>query len=432
MLNDRMQRLLDLLAKSEKNSLQENLTKQIQAFEKLYNHAYASVPFYKKYYTSAKLVNVLDLPILTRADIQYAGNDFISTDLPYFHGDCYPMETSGSTGRPITILGTDFTRIFYDALMLRENAWQQRDLNQTLLAIKWAQQDFARAPNYHEQPTWGPPIDKYQKTGNSFFVNIIGKNSDHINILLQLQPKYLHTYPSHAAALAEYCLNNKIQLNSLRELKFTGETLSEKQIDTIKMAWPSSKITDIYSSVEFGYIAQQCPEQGNYHVNIENVYVEILDENNQPCLNKTGKVIITSLMNYATPLIRYEIGDYAAWGEPCACGRNLPVIKKIYGRQRNRLRMPDGESRFPYLGDRDEIASVGNNILTKFQFIQHSLHEIELKVVVNPRYTAEQEAQFVKIHQRNFGYPFNIRITYHDDIPSGPQGKFEEFISLVS
>jgi len=45
--------------------------------------------------------------------------------------------------------------------------------------------------------------------------------------------------------------------------------------------------------------------------------------------------------------------------------------------------------------------------------------------------SAAQEAQIKKLAQKNLSYPFNINITYHENIPLGPTGKYEEFMSLV-
>jgi phenylacetate-CoA ligase len=53
--------------------------------------------------------------------------------------------------------------------------------------------------------------------------------------------------------------------------------------------------------------------------------------------------VVTPLHNFAMPLIRYAIGDYAEAGPPCACGRGLPVLARILGRARNLLTLPHGE-----------------------------------------------------------------------------------------
>ncbi|MBS0290050.1 MAG: phenylacetate--CoA ligase family protein [Proteobacteria bacterium] len=426
MIQEQMQTLQGILATSERRTPAENNQKLQAHFTKIVQHAYATVPFYKKFYADADQAN---LPLLTRDLAQAADSSLISNNIPLAHGACYPLETSGSTGKAIKILATDFTRLFFDALVLRENSWHKRDLTKTLMAIRWERRGIAHAPQGDFQNSWGLPISRYHATGNSIFINVASSTKDQIAAILHYQPNYLNSYPSQLAALAEYCLEHNISLDFLTEIRTTGETFYDHYKKLIYEAWPLVKITDLYSSVEVGNIAHQCPEFGKYHVNIEHVMLEILNENNQPCqIHEQGKVLITTLLNYATPLIRYEIGDYATWGEPCQCGRTLPVIEKIWGRKRNRLHFPNGEVRFPYLGEREDRRKI-TDAVRKFQFVQHSVHDIEYKIVVSEPLSAQQEEQLKKLHQTQLGYPFNITITYHDDIPAGPSGKYEEFIS---
>tara|TARA_R100001039_G_C1850520_1_gene110742 strand:+ start:3369 stop:3659 length:291 start_codon:yes stop_codon:yes gene_type:complete len=82
------------------------------------------------------------------------------------------------------------------------------------------------------------------------------------------------------------------------------------------------------------------------------VIVEILDDHHQPCPpGVPGRVVVTSLHSFAMPIIRYELGDLAEWGPPCACGLTWPVIAALRGRVRRRVRLPDGSSRvMPFLG----------------------------------------------------------------------------------
>lgn len=437
-MNEQMHALSNFLEKSEWMPLQELIDKQRLHFHHLLNHAYETVPFYKQYYSSYEINKVLqhgdisDLPIVYRNSLQGDRDNYTSQEIPELHGACYQMETSGSTGRAVKILTTDFTSLFYDALMLREHAWHQRDFSLKLMAILWAKKDFAYAPEGHYQDNWGPPINKYKTTGPSIFINIASATHDQIRALLLYKPSYLMTYPSQLVALAEFCLENQIQLPFIRGIRTTGEILSDTCIKLVKEAWSQADLSDVYSCVEIGNIAQQCSQYKAYHINMEHVLVEIVDDNNQPCaLNEPGRVLLTSLLNYATPLIRYEVGDYAEWGEPCPCGRSLPVIKKILGRTRNRLIMPNGESRFPYLGERED-SNVITSAVRKFQFIQHSVNDIEVKIVVTEPLTFEQQQGLIKNYKKNIGSHFNFKISFHDDIPKGPTGKYEEFISFVN
>jgi phenylacetate-CoA ligase len=433
-MNSAMKTLQEMLHHSESQSLEENKQKQYKQLKRLIQHAYATVPFYKQYYAGSSLdtEHFMQLPTLSRAHVQLAGDDLISTDIPASHGATYPLETSGSTGQAVRVLGTDFTRLFYDALMLREHAWHARDFKQKLMFIRWLKRGIAEAPLGQAQENWGPPVNKYHETGPGVLINIASETSRQIEALIDYKPYYLATYPSQLLALAEYCAEHDIQLPSLHELRTTGETLTAKQMKIIKQVWPYVKLSDIYSCVELGNLAQQCPEYNNYHVNAEHVMLEIINNKHEPCEeSEVGKVLVTGLLNYATPLIRYELGDYASWGEPCACGRGLPVIKKIYGRERNRLIMPSGESCFPYLGEYDDVQAITMSSIRKFQFIQHTTHDIEIKVVTPDTFTEQEEEYFKQLYQKNLGFKFNIAITYHEDIPAGPTGKFEEFLSLV-
>ena len=429
MMTPEMQALYDLIMQSEKRTLKENVEKQRLQFEKLIDYARNNVPFYKEFY---KGVEIHNLPILTREDIRNAGDQSISQNIPEFHGDTYPMKTSGTTGKYVSVLATDFTRLFYDALMLREHAWHNRDFTKKLLSIRWEKRDFAPAPVGHYQHSWGAPINQYKQTGPGIFINVASSTPSQIEALLFYKPTYVCSYPSQLTALAEHCLVHNIKMPFLEEARMTGETLSETAIKTMKQAWPDIKITDVYSSVEMGFIAHQCSEFGNYHINIENVLLEIVDEQGKDCAkHQSGRILLTSLMNYATPLIRYEIGDYGTLGDECPCGRGMPVLKKIEGRKRNRLILPSGESRFPYLGDREDAIKITGGV-SKFQIVQHSVTDLEFKIVMNNRLNNEQVAKFKKLYQTNLGYPFDIAITYHDDIPLGPTGKYEEFISMMS
>jgi phenylacetate-CoA ligase len=424
-----MKSLLEKLQESEKNTPENNSKKQYKLLKRLVKHAASTTEFYK-YYNPELSFNAL--PVLSRATLQMAYEQIVSSNIPVAHGETYTLTTSGSTGQVVRLLGTAFTRLFYDALMLREHQWHQRDLTQKLLAIRWLDLEIAQPPIGQYQTSWGPPINLYQPTGPSVLINISSATHLQVEALIHHKPYYLTTYPSQLAVLASYCLAHHITLPDLHEVRTIGEMLTQKQIQRVKSIWPHVKITDIYSCIEIGNVASQCPEYKQYHVNIEHVYLEIVDEQNQPCaIGEPGKVLVTSLMNYATPLIRYELGDYAAWGEPCQCGRTLPVLKHILGRKRNRLILPNGESRFPYVGEHEDFSKIAPIRIQKFQFIQRALDEIEIKAVTPDRLTIEQTAAAKAFYKKIFGAHFKIIISFPDEISSGPTGKFEEFISLV-
>ena len=50
-------------------------------------------------------------------------------------------------------------------------------------------------------------------------------------------------------------------------------------------------------------------------------------------------------------------------------------------------------------------------------------------MVVERALTPEEEEQLRERIVSRFGYPFEVTFTYHDEIPRGAGGKFEEFKS---
>lgn len=276
---------------------------------------------------------------------------------------------------------------------------------------------------------WGPPVNELYATGPAFALSSNADIAMQARWLLQRRPDYLITYPSNLAELIDHCATQRIELRGLREVRTTGETLPA-QLRAHCKALLGVPLTDLYSSQECGYLALQCPQADHYHVMAETVLIEILDDAGRPCVpGETGQLVVTALHNFASPLIRYQLSDHAEVGPPCACGRGLPTLARIRGRSRNLVRIADGTLHWPQVGfyEYREVAPV-----RQYQMVQHSLEEIELRLVTDRPLSAEEEAKLAAVVQRWLQHPFQVRFTYFAGrIPRGPGGKFEDFVSLV-
>lgn len=136
-----------------------------------------------------------------------------------------------------------------------------------------------------------------------------------------------------------------------------------------------------YGCGEVGTIAHEC-KFGNLHVNSENVIVEIVDDHGEDvAIGEVGEIVVTDLVNYSMPLIRYKIKDFGAFGSDCCeCGVGLPIIKEIFGREYDYLVNDIGEKFhgefFLYIVE--ELAR-GGVVLDGVQFLQDE----KLNIVVN-------------------------------------------------
>ncbi len=229
-------------------------------------------------------------------------------------------------------------------------------------------------------------------------------------------------------ALARHCQDNGIELPRLRQARTVSEVLTPETRLACRAAFGVA-VVDAYSANEVGYIALQCPMHEHYHVQSEGVLIEILKDDGSPCAaGETGRVVATGLHNFAMPLIRYELGDWAEAGGPCPCGRGLPVINRVLGRVRNMLRLPDGGQVWPLIG---EPGYVRIPAIRQYQIVQTSLQELEVRLVTQRPLSDEEQATLREMILNRLGHPFDIVLSYHDDIPRSAGGKFEDFKSEI-
>jgi phenylacetate-CoA ligase len=267
-------------------------------------------------------------------------------------------------------------------------------------------------------------------TGPSIVRGIRFDIATHLDWLEQERPEYLMLYPSILRELLELSAKRGTRPSGLREVRTFAEALPADIRPRCREVW-NVPVADVYSADEVGYIALQCPEHEHYHVQSEGVLVEVLDEHNRPCeFGQVGRVVVTPLHNFAMPLVRYELGDYAEVGEPCDCGRGLPVLRRIMGRVRNMLVTASGERYWPAFGSR-QFAEVAPTV-RQHQFVQKSLDRIEARLVTTEPLTPELEAKLRKLVISVLPAGFHVDFVRCESISRSPSGKFEDFISEVA
>lgn len=423
------------LRESERLPPQQLEQRQLDALGRVLRHAWETVPFYRDDPSYGIVANGSSptrqawesLPLLTRAQIQEAGTALTSNSVPADHQPLIETFTSGSTGRPIRGVGTRVTSTLWLAFTLREQLWHGRDLSGKFAAIRADSAD--KVPS--EGATlagWGPAVDKVYPTGPGVLFSVHRDVAAQVEWLCQQNPDYLVSLPSNLVALAEHFNATGARLPRLRQACSYGEAISPDVRAACRAAWGVGLI-DIYSTRELGYLALQCPRGDQYHVQSENVYLEVLDQRGHPCRpGEIGRVVVSTMHNYAMPLLRYDLGDYAQVGEPCPCGRSLPVLTRIMGRQRNMLLLPTGERVWPRLRSR-HWAHIGE--IRQLQLVQQEVDRIEARLVARRPLTASEESQFTSTLHQSLAYPFRVSFSYLDSIDRSQTLKFEEFVSLL-
>lgn len=433
--------ILYQLEQSQWWNSEQILNMQLKQLNHLFVHAYNTIPFYKQKWSQnnvspTRMVSKKmwkEIPILTRDEIQQQGKRLCSQNIPKTHGKVYPVTTSGSTGKPITVYKTDTSSLFWQAFGLREHYWHKRDFSLQFASIRSVphrMRDKASYPDGIVSRSWGNPVGSLHNTGNGLLLDVFTLVSNQIEWITRHKPEYILTLASNAFALAEYCYNNGVRLPHLRHMRTYGEVVDEKVRHKCRQAW-DVPVIDMYSSEEVGYMAIQCPEHEHYHLQSEAVYVEVINEKGEDCQpGEIGQIVVTPLHNFAMPLIRYAIGDYAEVGEPCPCGRGLPVVNRILGRTRNMFILPDGDQLWapsPY----ESLIKIAP--IKQYQIIQQTLFDIEFRLVLERPVTQEEEEKMREVLLSIFrSHPYKIKFSYPDKIERNRNGKFEDFVSKVA
>ncbi len=128
------------------------------------------------------------------------------------------------------------------------------------------------------------------------------------------------------------------------------------------------------------------------------------------------------------PLIRYRLGDYAEVGEPCPCGRGLPVLKRILGRQRNMLTLPDGRQHWPSLPSALwlEVAPI-----RQFRVVQTALDSLEITYALDRDLTPQEQERLAAALAARLGHAFRLAWIPVDAIARAPNAKHEDFVSRL-
>lgn len=399
---------------------------QLQQFAQVFRHAVTTVPYYRERFApwTADITSweqYRALPVSARRDIQQAGADMHSTAPPPGHGALVTTQSSGSTGSPLVTRGTAWTQLMWQALLLRDHLWHKRDFSGKLAAIRSKTDDG----NF---PDWGPATSSFV-TGPSVVRSLTIDIDKQLHWLADVNPDYVLSFATNLRALAARSLELGLHLPRLKQARTYGETLQPDARDLVRAAW-GVEIADSYSSEELGYIALQCPDNPeHYHVQAENLIVEVLDETGAPCASgMIGQIVVSTLHNFAMPLLRYASGDYAVAGTSCVCGRGLPVLTRIAGRQRNMMLRPDGVRHWPSF---PFSAWEGIGSVLQIQLVQDAVDHIEARFVMTRDFSGDEADRMVVALQKTLGYPFRITLRRMAEISRGPGEKYEDFVSML-
>jgi len=412
-------------------------------FKKLIRFCLREIPFYQQqkeifetYLESGAIENSI-LPILTKRAFQDHHDNFKPRNLPQGVVVSRLKKTSGTTGRPTIVEHSQGSELSFALLKQREYRWFNYNPSLTFASIrlpthlpKMNGKDLTLQASFKGE-AW-PLVGTYYKTGSCYAYSVLNAIEEQLKWLNQHQPHYLLAYAENLEHLA--LANQDIyKATNLTSLLAISETLSDDMRFRITQKF-NVPIQQNYGLNELGLVASRCLEGGRYHVHREFFYVEIIDEQGRACRpGEKGRIIITSLSNYAMPLIRYDTDDFAyATDQNCPCGRKLPCFGEVLGRYSRIAYLPAGTLAQVAI-IREALCCVPSDLgkdLLKFQIRHLNQHEFMLCLELRNHLSKELEQYFVNFwseRQQDKKYTFSLEQVQAFTMPKN--GKFQDFIS---
>jgi phenylacetate-CoA ligase len=366
------------------------------------------------------------IPILTRVEAAANGESLKSFVLPPDCGGIFEEETSGSTGVPFEFLKSGLTVAATQALTERMFAWWKLDGSKSLATVQYRRKNQPPIPA-DGSTTIGWHTD--QPTGAKLIFDAASETDVQLDWLAAQKPDYLATFSTNLSRLALRAIERHLPLRFDVVLSF-GTRVDPSIREQCRRAF-GAEIADSYGSQEVGHVATQCRDCGEYHLAMEASRIEILREDGWPAVpGESGRIIATPFYNYAMPLIRYDMGDYAVAGKTRpSCGRGLPTLRRILGRARNRFRFKDGSATWP------EIADFQFGELLAFrdiQLVQTALDRIEVRYVAALSGQPEPDGTAIADRVRSvLRQPVQVSVCRVESLGRITHGKIDDCISAI-
>lgn len=393
--------------------------RQQVALARLLHHATRTVPFY----AGRDPEKFADWPVLMKNDIRNHAGRLRSAA---FAGQpLTAKKTSGSTGVPLVVHVDADAMAWKRAATLRSDEWSGWRRGEPIAKV------------------WGNP--EYRHFGfKGWLRNHLFERAIHLDTLeltdaslwkfarqLSRRPPGLLFGHAHSVYLvADFVRRHGISVRRPRGILTTAMILHDWQRRVIESAF-DCPVTNRYGCEEVSLIACECERHRGLHVNAEGVYVEIVRDGRLAETGEAGDVVVTDLVSFAMPLIRYRVGDVAtASDRVCECGRGLPLIESIQGRDADYVVTPNGQM-VSGISLTENFATLVPGV-AQIQIVQETVDRFVFRIVRGDDFGPASERRIGELVAERFGPSARFECEYVNTIPREASGKYRFCISRVN
>jgi phenylacetate-CoA ligase len=422
--------VIDLIAiETGRRRARENWQKA--QLKNLLKYAHERSAFWRKRLGTRKTsdLELSDLPILTRNDVISQMND----EGPLLRQEdglvVSPHSTSGSSGTPVKFFISEMNEYYFQARSIAQYLMEGRDLS--LNRTRFRPFDYDEAKRLNIDLTKGFTVEVTESWLASLSALFQGGINKHINCWHQnrdLLLEELSKDPIGYLVIQPRILEAVFQDGDFGFLKRHRTEmlipLAEEFSSDLRIAFAAENIPvrSSYSCEEAGLIGWECEiHPAHYHIAHSNVVVEA-DKAGRVAVGETmlGRILVTHLHSYATPFIRYDIGDLGALNDACRCGHDGPTLSNIVGRSKNLIKHADGRLTHIHIRARDIMKLTD---FDEYRIRQTALDTIVLELGRRGTLTEDQHDSLVKLVRSHAGADFVVDVRAVEEIDWGPSVK---------
>lgn len=393
--NNRVKEAIKILDFGEKATRQQLLDFRLSALQSLITHAYANVPYYRNLFQEhgltprdfSSLEDIKKIPILTKDDIREAGSDLRSNMISSM--DHSLSGTGGTTGEPIITYIDRRARALGTYAAQRGQIWMGWKPGIPIIKLFGGSLGYPINKRFKERLRDYALCEKFLSAYNLSSSNI----GDYLKVIDENSPCIIKGYASALYNLALFAEAKNYKPNNVISLFATSEFLPEQWVIKISEVF-NAPVKFYYGCGEINSLGFQTNQLGPYIVPDEHVIIEsgqTKDDNRISCDNS---LLLTSLFNYAQPLIRFQVGDVGTVNPPGKYHFKRSTITNLIGRTSDMFVRSDGS----FVSSILPATIIMNRKIkvNKYQFIQTKINSIEFLYEPVDSDISENEKQEIK------------------------------------
>ncbi len=244
----------------------------------------------------------------------------------------------------------------------------------------------------------------------------------------RFRPDMMWGYGTLIGGLFRRIARRRLKVWRPKVIAYGGDAMPEADRELIEGEF-GIPVFSIYQAVEALHIGFQCELRRGLHLFTDSVIVRIVDEEGRDLApGETGDIVISNLTNRATVFLNYRLGDLGRLGaEPCPCGRTLPVLESLEGRDDDMVALPSGAEVHALVAIEELRAVPG---VVQVQLRQEALSEFVIRAVPRPATERDRAAAELKAAlRRTLGTVDHVAVEWYEEIPPDAGGKTKAVVS---